>query len=104
VDLELSGLSAGVLRHALLALAAVITTGRLFGWLLRFAGIAVSFVLGVLLALPLYPRWSGGTVPLTGFALLLGVALSMTAFPVLARILAVSTADGAMRYNPAASS
>src|SRR2546430_7533494 len=49
--------------------------------------ILVPFMLGVLLALHLYPRLSSSDVPFTSFALFLGVAMSITAFPVLARIL-----------------
>jgi Kef-type K+ transport system membrane component KefB len=52
------------------------------------ASIAVPFSLGTLLALPLYPRLSSADVHFTVFALFLGVAMSVTAFPVLARILA----------------
>jgi Kef-type K+ transport system membrane component KefB len=52
------------------------------------ASIVVPFLLGSGLALHLYPRLSHGGVPFTSFALFLGVALSITAFPVLARILA----------------
>jgi Kef-type K+ transport system membrane component KefB len=51
------------------------------------ASIIVPFVLGALLALPLYPRLSTRDVPFTAFALFLGVSMSITAFPVLARIL-----------------
>jgi Kef-type K+ transport system membrane component KefB len=51
------------------------------------AGIAVPFVLGVALAWLLYPRFAGGEVPFISFALFVGVALAITAFPVLARIL-----------------
>ncbi|HVR09354.1 MAG TPA: cation:proton antiporter [Thermoanaerobaculia bacterium] len=51
------------------------------------ASITVPFVLGALLALPLYPRLSTRDVPFTAFALFLGVSMSITAFPVLARIL-----------------
>lgn len=51
------------------------------------ASILVPFVLGALLALALYPRLSSSDVPFTSFALFLGVAMSITAFPVLARIL-----------------
>ena len=43
---------------------------------------------GAALALYLYPRFSTSDVPFTHFALFLGVAMSVTAFPVLARILA----------------
>lgn len=49
--------------------------------------IVVPFVLGALLALLLYPRLSDDSVSLTNFALFLGSAMSITAFPVLARIL-----------------
>jgi len=49
--------------------------------------IAAPFCLGALVALRLYPRLSGGHVSFTGFALFMGVAMSVTAFPVLARIL-----------------
>ena len=49
--------------------------------------ILVPFVLGALLALELYPRLSSSDVPFTSFALFMGVAMSITAFPVLARIL-----------------
>jgi len=51
------------------------------------AGIATPFVLGAALALPLYPILSSTDVSFTSFALFLGVAMSITAFPVLARIL-----------------
>jgi Kef-type K+ transport system membrane component KefB len=49
--------------------------------------ILVPFVLGALLALALYPRLSSSDVSFTSFALFMGVAMSITAFPVLARIL-----------------
>ncbi len=51
------------------------------------ASIIVPFLLGVALALWLYPVLSTTDVPFTVFALFLGVSLSVTAFPVLARIL-----------------
>jgi len=51
------------------------------------AGIVLPFVLGCALALLLYPRVSSSDVPFTYFALFCGVAMSVTAFPVLARIL-----------------
>ena len=51
------------------------------------ASIIAPFLLGATLALVLYPRLSSGDVPFTSFALFLGVAMSITAFPVLARIL-----------------
>ena len=49
--------------------------------------IAVPFVLGAVLAVYLHPRFSSSGVPFTNFALFLGIAMSITAFPVLARIL-----------------
>jgi Kef-type K+ transport system membrane component KefB len=49
--------------------------------------IIVPFLSGSLLAYFLYPRLSDDSVPFTGFALFLGTAMSITAFPVLARIL-----------------
>jgi Kef-type K+ transport system membrane component KefB len=51
------------------------------------ASIVVPFLLGSALALALYPRVSSRDVPFTYFALFCGVAMSVTAFPVLARIL-----------------
>jgi Kef-type K+ transport system membrane component KefB len=51
------------------------------------ASILAPFLLGAGLALALYPRLSSRDVPFTSFALFLGVALAITAFPVLARIL-----------------
>jgi Kef-type K+ transport system membrane component KefB len=49
--------------------------------------IIVPFILGFLLAVYLYPRLSDPSVHFTGFALFMGAAMSVTAFPVLARIL-----------------
>ena len=52
------------------------------------AGIAIPLWMGAALALLLYPRLSNDRVPFTAFALFIGCALSVTAFPVLARMLA----------------
>ncbi|MBE9004135.1 cation:proton antiporter [Fortiea sp. LEGE XX443] len=49
--------------------------------------ILVPFSLGTLLALLLYPLVSHANVSFTAFALFLGAAMSITAFPVLARII-----------------
>jgi Kef-type K+ transport system membrane component KefB len=49
--------------------------------------IIAPFFLGAALALYLYPRLSDDSVSFTGFALFMGAAMSVTAFPVLARIL-----------------
>ena len=50
--------------------------------------ITAPFVLASFLAFYLYPRLSDSSVPFTSFALFMGAAMSITAFPVLARILA----------------
>jgi len=49
--------------------------------------IIVPFISGVLIAFFLYPRLSDGSARFLIFALFIGVAMSVTAFPVLARIL-----------------
>jgi Kef-type K+ transport system membrane component KefB len=49
--------------------------------------ILAPFLFGAILALWLYPRFATADVPFTSFALFMGVAMSITAFPVLARIL-----------------
>ena len=51
------------------------------------ASIVAPFLLGVALSLWLHPRMAPDGVPFTSFALFMGVAMSITAFPVLARIL-----------------
>jgi Kef-type K+ transport system membrane component KefB len=70
------------------------------------AGIALPFALGVLLAIYLHPRLSDPGVPFLSFALFMGVAMSITAFPVLARILSESrmlrTKVGAVAITAAA--
>jgi Kef-type K+ transport system membrane component KefB len=49
--------------------------------------IIVPFLLGALLAFHLYPRMADASMSFTGFVLFMGAAMSVTAFPVLARIL-----------------
>ena len=56
-------------------------------FLTSHASIFAPFILGMLLALYLYPRLSDDSISFTHFSLFLGVAMSITAFPVLARIL-----------------
>jgi Kef-type K+ transport system membrane component KefB len=51
------------------------------------ASILMPFLLGTILALYLYPRLSDQNVTFASFALFLGTAMSVTAFPVLAGIL-----------------
>ena len=70
-------LDAGKLRHQAHSTVAI-----------SHASIVLPFVLGSGLALVLYPVLSHRGVPFTSFALFLGAALAVTAFPVLARILA----------------
>jgi Kef-type K+ transport system membrane component KefB len=59
------------------------------------ASIVFPFFLGSVLALFLYPRFSDSSVSFTSFALFIGIAMSITAFPVLARIL---TERGLLRH------
>src|SRR5882757_5575517 len=49
--------------------------------------ITAPFVLATFLSLYLYPRLSDDSIAFTSFALFMGAAMSITAFPVLARIL-----------------
>src|SRR5262245_46643069 len=51
------------------------------------ASIITPFILGVGLAVSLYERHAPAGVPFLSFALFMGAAMSITAFPVLARIL-----------------
>jgi Kef-type K+ transport system membrane component KefB len=51
------------------------------------ASIIAPFLLGASIALYIYPKLSTRDVPFTSFSLFLGVSMSVTAFPVLARIL-----------------
>lgn len=62
--------------------------------LISHVSILVPFSLGSLLALLLYPLVSSGAVSFTAFALFLGAALSITAFPVLARIITENNLQG----------
>src|SRR5262245_20099771 len=55
--------------------------------LISNAGIIVPFALGVWLSLYLHERYAPAGVPFLIFALFIGTAMSITAFPVLARIL-----------------
>lgn len=56
--------------------------------------IVVPFLLGAALALVLYPRLATADVAFMDFALFLGVSLSVTAFPVLARIVKDTNLQG----------
>ncbi|MFM7438766.1 MAG: cation:proton antiporter, partial [Snowella sp.] len=62
--------------------------------LISHVSILVPFSLGGLLALLLYPLVSNGDVNFTAFALFLGAAMSITAFPVLARIITENNLQG----------
>ncbi|WP_394847169.1 cation:proton antiporter [Pendulispora brunnea] len=60
------------------------------------ASIIVPFVLGTVAAIWLYPTFGTPTASFTVFTLFLGVSLSVTAFPVLARILT----DNSLNQSP----
>jgi Kef-type K+ transport system membrane component KefB len=60
---------------------------RRLALVLSHAGIALPFALGLGLAWALYPRYAPAGTGLASFALFVGIALSVTAFPVLLRIL-----------------
>jgi Kef-type K+ transport system membrane component KefB len=60
------------------------------------ASISAPFLIGSVMALWIYPVLSMKDVPFTQFALFMGVAMSVTAFPVLARILT----DRKMQQSP----
>ncbi len=62
--------------------------------LISHVSIIVPFCLGILSALVLYPLLSNDTVSFTAFSLFLGSALSITAFPVLARIITENNLQG----------
>src|SRR5262249_54389724 len=50
-------------------------------------GILIPFLLGVILALYLWERYASVHTSFTAFALFMGISMSITAFPVLVRIL-----------------
>lgn len=62
--------------------------------LISHVSIVVPFALGISSALILYPIVSNDSVSFTAFALFLGSALSITAFPVLARIITENNLQG----------
>lgn len=82
----------GVLMFLLVAGAeldlAALRGRRRFAFTVSHAGIAVPFMLGVALAIWLYPQHGPQGVGFTSFALFVGISMSITAFPVLLRILA----------------
>ena len=61
--------------------------------LISHSSIVVPFFLGVASALFLYPTFAAEAIAFIPFALFMGVAMSVTAFPVLARILAGAQLD-----------
>jgi Kef-type K+ transport system membrane component KefB len=73
IGLELDGARLRKHAHASIAIA--------------HASIAFPFLLGSCLALATFTHLAPAGVPFTSFALFMGIALSVTAFPVLARIL-----------------
>ena len=67
------------------------------------ASILLPFVLGCALALWLYPMHATSGTRFTVFALFIGISLSVTAFPVLARILTDRKLQGARSSAPSCS-
>jgi Kef-type K+ transport system membrane component KefB len=55
--------------------------------LVSHVSILLPFLLGALLSLSLYPKYAPTHVAFSSFALFMGIAMSITAFPVLARII-----------------
>jgi Kef-type K+ transport system membrane component KefB len=55
--------------------------------LISHVSMVIPFCAGALIALYLYPRMADDSYSFTGFALFMGASMSVTAFPVLARIL-----------------
>ena len=56
-------------------------------WVISNTGIIVPFLLGLGVSVWLYPRFGSPATPFIAFALFMGIAMSITAFPVLVRIL-----------------
>ncbi|KAF9222970.1 hypothetical protein BS17DRAFT_735128 [Gyrodon lividus] len=67
--------------------ASVIKRNARMSVIVSLAGIALPFALGAALSLPLYHHFIDSSVHFTYFMLFTGVAYSITAFPVLCRIL-----------------
>jgi Kef-type K+ transport system membrane component KefB len=55
-------------------------------WVISHSGILIPFFLGMLLAFGLYGEFVDGKTDFVSFALFMGISMSITAFPVLARI------------------
>lgn len=69
--------------------------------IISYAGIVVPFALGVLLSVYLHEDYAPAGVPFLTFALFTGIAMSITAFPVLARIIAERGLNGTELGNTA---
>ncbi|KIK91706.1 hypothetical protein PAXRUDRAFT_13639 [Paxillus rubicundulus Ve08.2h10] len=67
--------------------ASIIKRNARMSVMVSLAGIALPFALGAALSSPLYNHFIDPSVPFTYFMLFTGVAYSITAFPVLCRIL-----------------
>lgn len=68
--------------------------------LISHVSILVPFGFGAALAVFLYPRLSIGQVSFTAFVLFMGAAMSVTAFPVLVRILILSPSGDILLISP----
>jgi Kef-type K+ transport system membrane component KefB len=67
--------------------AAVVRKKAKQSLIISFVSIALPFIMGSALSYYLYARYATPGADFTGFALFMGIAMSITAFPVLARIL-----------------
>jgi Kef-type K+ transport system membrane component KefB len=66
--------------------AVLATRARMVFFIGQFTAV-LPLLLGAALAVYLYPRMAGPGVPISGFALFVGLTIAVTAFPVLVRIL-----------------
>jgi Kef-type K+ transport system membrane component KefB len=67
--------------------AAVVRKKARQSFIMSVASIVLPFALGLILAFQLYQHYAASGARFLGFALFMGIAMSITAFPVLARIL-----------------
>lgn len=86
--LALTGVTLYMFRVGLALDTALVQKRLRATMVIAHTGIAAPLLFGALLGVPLYAGYAGAAATPLVFALFLGVALSITAFPVLARILA----------------
>jgi len=76
-----------IIVFLIVAMTLALAARRSNALLISHAGIALPFLLGILLAWPLFRSYAPNGIAFAGFAMFMGIALSVTAFPVLLRIL-----------------